>query len=395
MNKNKVIKFEFNLKTKARFGIGEALNLGKYLKELKFKRVGIIIDSGISNLKYVKEILENIQKQDFIKIKVWEYNLNAEPDYDSLDRIKVDFLDTDSKPIVDCFIGIGGGSVIDFAKGLATLVTNPGKAINYRGFPTDINPCLPVVALPTTAGTGSEVTYNAVFIDRKEKKKLGINTMDNFPALAILDPILTLSCPKPVTVSSGIDALVHNLESYVSRKTDPLTKIFAREGFRLIFNNLSKVLVEPKNIEIRANLQLGAYLGGMALLGSGGGPTGALSYPLGVHFKVPHGFAGGVFLPYIVEHNVKNGYDYSELYDLIEGVDRSIDRKQKNKLFSQKLFQLGRKLGIPSTLRGFGVNENNLNILLKEAENLDKAFSQNPIPFPVKEGKKLLIKLTK
>ncbi len=393
MKKTSFPNFEFNLRTKAKFGAGEALNLGKYLKELSFKRIGVILDSGISDLKYTKDILENIKKEGFEKIKPWVYNLKGEPDYDSLDRIKLIFLDKNSKPLVDCFVGIGGGSVIDFTKGLATLMVNLGEARQYRGFPIDINPSLPTIALPTTAGTGSEVTFNAVFIDLNEKKKLGINTKYNFPALAILDPILTLSCPKAVAVSSGIDALVHNLEGYVSKKTDSLTKIFAEEGFKLIFNNLPKVISSPKNLEIRFSLQLGAYLGGLTLLGSGGGPTGALSYALGVHFKVPHGLAGGVFLPYIVEHNVKNGYDYSKLYDLIEGADKSLNKKKKSQIFSGKLFNLWKKLGVPSNLKDFGVNKENLKVLLGEVENYEKAFEQNPTPFSVEDGKKLLLKL--
>jgi len=390
---NELKTFEFNVKTKTRFGAGIALNLGKYLKELTFKRIGILIDSGISNLRYVREILENIQKEEFSKVKILEYDLTAEPDYDSLDRIKLDFLDRSSKPVVDCFVGIGGGSVMDFAKGLATLAVNPGNAIIYRGFPRAINPSLPTIAVPTTAGTGSEVTYNAVFIDWKDKKKLGINTMHNFPVLAILDPILTLSCPKSVTVSSGMDALVHTLESYVARQSNPLTMIFAKEAFNLIFDNLYKVLDDPENIEIRAKLQLGAYLAGISLMNSGAGPAASLSYPLGVHFKVPHGLAGGVFLPRTVKHNVKNGYDYSELYDLIENADQSINNKEKNQLFSKKLFELCNKLGVPSTLRGFNVSETNIGILLEETEHLDKAFAQNPIPFSVEDGKRLLMNM--
>lgn len=393
MKECKSFNFEFNLKTKTKFGVGTAVNLGKYLKDLSFTRIGIAIDPGITSLKYTEEILENIQKEGFSTVQIWEYNLNAEPDYDSLDKIKLYFLDRNSKPVVDCFVGIGGGSVIDFAKGLATLVVNPGKAITYRGFPTDINPSLPTIAVPTTAGTGSEVTYNAVFIDRKDKKKLGINTMYNFPVLAILDPLLTLSCPKSVTVSSGVDALVHTLESYVARQSNPLTRTFAKEAFNLIFNNLYKVLDDPENIETRANLQLGAYLAGISLMNSGSGPAGALSYSLGVRFKVPHGLAGGVFLPHIAEHNVKNGYDYSELYDLIETADKSINSKEKNQFFSKKLFELCKNLGVPPNLRVFGVNENNIGVLLKETEHLDKAFAQNPIPFSVEDGKRLLMKM--
>ena len=386
-------QFEFNLRTKTHFGVGLATKLGEYLEALSFGRIGIIIDSSVRKTDYGKKVLESVEKRKFDTVKVWAYDLGAEPDYDSLDRVKPTFMSKNSTPSVDCFVGIGGGSVIDFAKGLATLVVNPGKAIEYRGFPKEINPSLPTIAVPTTAGTGSEVTYNAVFTDLADKKKLGINTMHNFPVLAILDPNLTLSCPKSVTVSSGMDALVHTLESYAARGSNPLTKVFARGAFRLIFNSLSNVLSNPKNITIRANLQLGAYLASISLMNSGSGPAGALSYPLGVHFHVPHGYAGGVFLPHIIKFNVKKGYDYSELYDLIENADKSKRKEEKNHLFSQKLLELCDSLGIPSSLKNFGVNKNNIDILLKETENLGKAFAQNPIPFSVEDGKKLLMEM--
>ena len=393
MNELESSEFEFNLRTKTRFGVSSATKLGEYLGELSFRRIGIIIDSGAQKTDHGKKVLKSVEEREFDIVKVWIYDLGAEPDYDSLDRIKPIFMSENSAPLVDCFVGIGGGSVIDFAKGLATLVVNPGRAVEYRGFPKNLNPSLPTIVVPTTAGTGSEVNYNAVFIDWHNKKKLGINTMYNFPVLAILDPKLTLSCPKSVTISAGADALVHTLESYAARQSNPLTRIFAREAFKLIFNNLSKVLGDPNNIEIRANLQLGAYLAGISLMNSGSGPAGALSYPLGVHFRVPHGYAGGVFLPYIIEFNAEKGYDYSELYDLIENADKSKRKEEKNHLFSQKLFELRDSLGIPSSLRSFGVNESNIDILLKETENLDKAFAQNPILFSIEDGKKLLIEM--
>jgi alcohol dehydrogenase class IV len=386
---------EFELKTKTRFGIGEALLLGQCLKELKFKKIGIIVDLGVYKTSYFKEILEGIKKEGFDKVKVWEYDLAGEPDYDSLDRIKLKFMEGNSKPLVDCFVGVGGGSVIDFAKGLATLVQNHGQSRNYRGFPVGINPSLPTVALPTTAGTGSEVTFNAVFIDWKEKKKLGINTKYNFPVLAIVDPKLTLSCPREALVSSAIDALVHNLEGYVSKKADILTRIFAKEGFGLAFNSLPKVMNNLNDLESRLNLQLGAYFGGLTLLGSGGGVTGALSYALGVNFKVPHGLAGGMFLPYVVRYNVKGGYDYSQFYDVIKGADKSFNKRKKNQIFSERLFRLWKKVGVPLGLKDFGVNGENVSLLLKEIENFEKAFAQNPVPFSVEEGKKLILALIK
>lgn len=370
--------FEFNLKTKLKVGESEALNSGKYLKEIGFKRIALIIDAGVFNLDYTKQIIEKIREQNFDSLKTWEYNLGGEPNYESLDEMRSAFS-------ADCFVAIGGGSVIDFAKGLATLANNPEPALNYRGFPANLKPSLPVIALPTTAGTGSEVTFNAVFISQKDKKKLGINTLNNFPVLAILDPKLTLSCPKRIIASSGLDALTHSLESYVAIQANGLTRIFAKEAFKFIFNNLWKVFDDMENLEIRKNLQLGAYLAGISLMNSGSGPAGALSYPLGVHFKVPHGLGNAIFLPYVVEHNFKNGYDYSELDKLAEAEGE----------FPQKIFNLCKKLEAPENLNELGITKENAEVFLKDVEVLDKAFAQNPIPFTVEDGKKLVLNLIK
>lgn len=180
---------------------------------------------------------------------------------------------------------------------------------------------------------------------------MGINTMNNFPVLAILDPMLTLNCPRSVTVSSGMDALVHTTESYAATKSSPLTRIFSREVFKHLFVNLKNVLDYPTDIEIRAHLQFGSYLAGIALMNGGSGPAGALSYPLGVNFNEPHGLAGAVFLPHIVEHNVKMGYDYRELFDVIDETEKTRKertQKAKNQLFSRRLYELCSKLGVPS-----------------------------------------------
>lgn len=392
MNLKKEI-FEFNLKTKTKFGVGIAVNLAEYLKELSYKKIGLVIDKKVSHTTYAKEILTKIKQSKFNDVIIWKYDLEGEPDYISLDKIKQKFIDKKHKPLVDCFVGIGGGSVIDFAKGLATLTTNPGPAINYRGFPKNIDTSLPTIAIPTTAGTASEVTYNAVFVDKKTNKKKGINTMDNFPVLAIIDPKLSLSCPKSVTLSSGGDAIVHTLESYVAVQSNSYTRIFAKEAFKLLFNNITKVIEKPDDIEVRANLSFGSYLAGISLMNSGSGPAGALSYLIGPFHNVPHGIAGSIFLPYIVKHNVEHGYDYSELYDLIEGMDKSISKKMKSKMFSEKIFETWKKIGIPDSLTTFGINKKNIDVLLKEVKKFEAAFAQNPIPFTTEDGKKLLKKM--
>lgn len=393
-NSKSSMDFDFNLKTNAKFGAKKALRLAQYLKELSLTQPGVIVDGGIAGLEYTKKVLAALENEPGLTVKVWIYDLRHEPDYDSLDRIKTMFLDASGKPVTDCFVGIGGGSVLDFAKGLATVVVNPGKAVQYKGFPTDIVPSLPTIALPTTAGTGSEVTYNAVFTDNNARKKLGINTRNNYPALAILDPVFTINSPMPVWVSSGMDALVHTLESYMAVQSNPMSRIFAREAFDMIFNNLSLIRDNPGDVEIRAKVQYGAYLAGIALINSGSGVAGALSYPLGVYFKVPHGIAGAVFIAHVVKHNVKAGYDYSELYDLIDLADRTLPKNLKNEQFTEKMFALCKKLDVPENLGCFGVNADTVQLFLDEISSLEGAFAQNPVTFTIEDGKRLVRNMT-
>lgn len=386
--------FDFNLKTNAKFGAEKALRLAQYIKELSLTRPGVIVDGGIAGLEYTKNVLAALEKEPGLTVKIWVYDIRHEPDYDSLDRIKTRFLDASGRPVTDCFIGIGGGSVLDFAKGLATVVVNPGKAVYYKGFPTGIVPSLPIIAIPTTAGTGSEVTYNAVFTDNDTKKKLGINTHNNYPALAVLDPLFTVDSPISVTVSSGMDALVHTLESYMAVQSNPMSRIFAKEAFSMVFNNLFLVTDKPADVEVRAKVQYGAYLAGISLINSGSGVAGALSYPLGVHFKVPHGIAGAVFIAHVVKHNMKAGYDYSDLYDLIERTDHTLPKNIKNERFTEKMFTLCKKLNVPENLGGFGVNAGTVQIFLEEIGSLERAFAQNPVPFTVEDGKRLVRSMT-
>ncbi len=382
--------FEFNLKTKTKFGEGISENLGEYLKEFKLSRVGLIVDSAVYDNPEIKKIIEKINKSSFKNVKIWKYDLKGEPDYDTLDIVKKEFLDENNNPTVDCFVGIGGGSVIDFSKGMSTLVVNPGNSRDYRGFPKDINPSLPTIAIPTVAGTAAEVTYNAVFNDKKIKKKLGINTFNNFPVLSILDPTLTATCPVSVTISTGMDAMVHALESYVTNNSNLITKMHAKNAFGLLYNNLLKIKEKPNDISIRSNLLFGSYLAGISLMNSGAGPASGLQYILGAQYEIPHGIAGAVFIPYVVKHNAENGVDYSELYDQIEEIDTCKTKEEKIREFPEKIFELCRTLDIPENLSHFGVTKQNADDLIKRVEELEGMFVQNPVKFTIEDGKNIV-----
>lgn len=382
--------FTFQLKTKAMFGKGVFSQLPHVVENMGFKRTGIVIDPAVYKNKGVKKVLRDLSKKN--KVTVHVYQLKGEPTYEYLDKVKGEFK-KGKKSVVDCFVGIGGGSVMDFTKGLATLANNSGPSIKYRGFPTSIKPSVPVIAVPTTSGTGSEVAYNAVFVDTGAKKKLGINTENNYPVLAVLDPELTVSCPRSVTVSSGLDALVHTLESFVCVKATLASRFYAKEAFRLILNNLYKTVKDPKDIKARFNMMLGAYWAMASLSNSSSGPTGAMSYLLGATYDVPHGIAGGVFIGKITRINHDNGYyDYANLYDVIKRERVSnFSMKRRSEIVVEKIEKLIKKLNVPNHLRGFGVTVADYDLFYDHAVNIYKAaFELNPVKLSKNSIKKML-----
>jgi alcohol dehydrogenase class IV len=199
-----------------------------------------------------------------------------------------------------------------------------------------------------------------------------------------------LSCPLSVTVSSGMDALTHALESYVAKGKTPVSKVFSGQAFSLVFNNLIALSEDLDNIELRARLLLGSYLAGIGLQNSGAGPAAALSYVIGSHYNVPHGIAGGIFLSPVVKLNVAKGcLDYSGLYNLIEGFDRSISEVEKNRRFSEALENLSRKLSVPASVKGYGVSPDDIDFLVEESFWLKGAIEQSPVAFTETECKSI------
>jgi alcohol dehydrogenase len=383
-------KIDFLLNSNMKHGIGEFEKLPSYLKEMDFLNIAVVVDRALVDLEYVKKVLAECE-DSFNKCERLIYTLAGEPTYDYLDECSAKMRKYGN---IDVIVGIGGGSVIDLAKGIAVLMTNEGPGLNYRGFPKKIKRPIPVVAVPTTAGTGSDATYNAVFTDSKAQKKLGINTTMNFPVLSILDPNLISSCPKGIIASSGMDALTHALESFVSKRATIVSRMFSIEAARLLFPNLETVLDFPEDIGIKGNLQLGAYLAGIALFNSSSGPAGALSYLLGTWYKVPHGIAGAVFLPHIHRFNFEKGYyGYSILYDAIYK-DTNKDEKEKAGYITDRIFFLNRKLGVEEKLSSYGVKEEDLKRFEQEAlTTLKPAFDFNPMKMEERDIRELLHKI--
>jgi alcohol dehydrogenase class IV len=261
---------------------------------------------------------------------------------------------------------------------LAILCKNQGPSITYKGFPTELNKPLPVIAVPSTTGTGSEVVYNASFIDEDTQTKLGINYKHNYPVLAVLDPLLPACAPIQVLASSGCDALVHALEAYMSNQSNQHSKLFSKHAYHLIITNMNHLLQGRGDNENWLNMQWSAVYAMFALSNSTSGPTAALSYYLGTHYKVNHGMAGAVFIGKICRYNHDNGfYGLGGLYDSTNR--NKPDIKEKSAFVVQQIEDLLELAGVPKSLEGFGVKENEKENFNEFARKAKPAFDFNPI----------------
>lgn len=382
--------FSFQLDSRLQYGFGASRKLGAFVKDRGWKHIALVVDQGVMPIPYfqtIRGLLESVAGIHLIPVRS-----NEEPSYDYLDQLADALRDIVA---VDALIAIGGGSAMDIGKALAVLRTNPGPALNYRGFDKVTVPGVPSVCIPTTAGTGSEVTINAVFTDKAEMKKLGINGRYLNAAYAVLDGEWTIHCPTHIAISSGMDALVHTLESFMTTNANPLTRALNREAFKLLYENLPALVNAPNDPEKRQLILLGAYLAAAGLFNSGSGVAGAMSYPIGVHFKVPHGIGGGILIASIVAHNVEQGYyDYAELLDMVEQ-HPDWDKKKKAQRLAEIIRKLADHLGVPRTLGQWGINRSNLDHVVELMNPLQGAFNQNPVPFATGcDARKILLQHT-
>jgi len=375
-------QFNFIFKGNIFFGIGARNNIDMILKTNNYQKACIVIDHALMSVPLIRDYISKFKCES--KIIICDI---SEPNYNSLEEKRKEL----DNIRFDVFIGIGGGSALDLAKGLSVLSENNGPAISYRGF-NKFNPKIPpIIGIPTTAGTGSEITPNASFIDSNEKKKMGINGEAIRPKYAILDPEMTLSCPLGATISAGVDSLVHATEAFSAKKSNKMANLFAKEGFKIVIDNLPLIADNLDNNKVREKLMYGAFLSAIALMNSGTGPAAAMSYPLGVRFGVPHGIGGGIFLPHVIKYNIDQGfYNYGNLYPF-NNRNKSEDALAKD--FLNLINKTWKIIKVPEDLRKFGMVDSDIDLFVSDTMDLRGALDQNPKEFYENEIKLILKKL--
>jgi alcohol dehydrogenase class IV len=281
----------------------------------------------------------------------------------------------------EMIIGIGGGSAMDVAKLVSVLLTNDvsleqllGKAeIAVRGIPT--------LMVPTTAGTGSEVTQNAIVLVPEEQVKIGIVNSKLVPDCVILDPILTLSLPPAITATTGLDALAHAIECYTSKKANPFSDTFALKAISLISSNLRRAYRNGQDIEARHGMLLGAMFGGICIATSSTTAVHALAYPLGGKYRMSHGLSNAVLLPHIMQFNLDAAEDRFQDIAVAMGLDvAGLTTRQAAEKMIENLYALNKDLNIPSGIAAQGVTEADLDGLVEAASKVTRLLENNPKP---------------
>ncbi len=301
--------FDFHTPTHVNFGPGTLANLGELAREMGAARTLLVTDAGLNAAGHPQRALDSLRGAG---LQVFVFDDVEENPTSRHVEAGVRFAQPHS---IDLIVSVGGGSAMDCAKGINFLLTNGGHMIDYKGFGKAKKPMLPSIGVPTTAGTGSEAQSYALIADEQTHLKMACGDRKAAFRIAILDPEVTVSQPAKVTALTGIDALSHALEAYVTTRRSPVSQIFAREAWKLLEVNLEKVLTEPGDLEARGAMQVGAFLAGTAIENSMLGACHACANPLTAHYGITHGLAIGIMLPHVLRFNARSaaGDLYHEL----------------------------------------------------------------------------------
>jgi alcohol dehydrogenase len=365
--------FDFQLRTRLVFGAGALARLGTLGRELDFRRTLLVADSGLVSSGHVAEATEVLAAAGIEVIPFHEFDVN--PDTLMCERGR----DASATLRVDSIIGLGGGSSLDCAKGINFLLTNGGRIQDYQGYGKARLPLLPMIAVPTTAGTGSEAQTYALISDADTHVKMACGDAKAAFRVALLDPALTVSQPAAVTAAAGFDAIAHAVESYVTTKRSAVSDTFAREAWRLLEANYERVLTNPHDLEARGAMQLGAHYAGVAIEHSMLGATHACANPLTQHYGTTHGAAIALMLPHVVRWNGPVvASRYAELLQ-ISG-RRAPDETNAGETLAARLDELKAAGALDEDLSMAGIQEDALEMLAVEAAR-QWTGTFNPRPF--------------
>lgn len=353
--------FMYELPTEIVFGNGSVRQLPQIVDRLNGMKVFVVSDPGVRDAGILEKLTSPLDASGIVYEVFTE--VEREPDVKTIGIATVQ-----AKAFgADIVVGIGGGSALDAAKAVAVMVNNPGEITQYAGLNKLPNAGIPIVCVPTTAGTGSEVTIWTVISEKVNNRKFGIGGKYLAPTLALCDPELTWTLPGPMTAATGIDALTHALESFVNKATQPISEALSRESMRLIARSLREAVAQGDNMKARYDMLLASTIAAMAFNPTRLGLAHALCMPLGGKFKVPHGIANAILLPQVMEFNlVGNLEKFKEIAEIFGERTEGLSLREAAQLSVKAIRKLNEDVGIPAGLSVYGVTEDDLEYIALE-----------------------------
>ncbi|MEX0703010.1 MAG: iron-containing alcohol dehydrogenase [Planctomycetales bacterium] len=352
--------FDYQPRTRVVFGNGTVDRLGELALEHGARRVFLVTDEGLARAGHERHGVEALRRAG-LEVVVYD-DVHPDPTTADVDRA----LAVAREANVDLIVGLGGGSSMDCAKGVNFLLSNGGRMHDYRGVGKATRPMLPMIAVPTTAGTGSEAQSFAVIADAETHMKMACGDKKAACKVALLDPELTLSMPPAVTAATGIDALSHAVESFVTTARNAVSQLFSRQAWRLLSSAFLRVLDDPLDREARGAMLLGAHLAGAAIENSMLGATHSLANPLSARYGVTHGVAIGVMLPHVVRYNQEAA---AALYAKL-AADAGLCPEEDPaaaELLAEHLEMLAARAGMPASLAECGVERSACGAMAEQA----------------------------
>jgi len=360
--------FDFQPLGRVCFEAGAIARLGEVVRDLGGRRVLLVTDPGLEHAGHPQRAEQSVREAG---LEVFTFDGVKENPTEREVEAGVVFARTHG---IDSIVAVGGGSSMDCAKGINFLISNGGRMSDYKGFGRATKPMLPSVGVPTTAGTGSEAQSYALITDEKTHLKLACGDKKAAFRVSILDPEVTVSQPRLVTAVTGIDAVAHAIESFVSTRRNPFSEMCALTAFHHLEPNFERVMAHPADLAARSAMLLGAHFAGMAIESAMLGVCHSCANPLTAHYGITHGIAIGVMLPHVIRFNAGHAAT-AKLY-LQLGVPSAA-------ALADRVTELLTHSGLPKSLKECGVSETILPLLAEEAnEQWTARFNPRPIDQP-------------
>ncbi|GAX90019.1 iron-containing alcohol dehydrogenase family protein [Effusibacillus lacus] len=347
-------EFSFHLPSFIEFGYGKASRLGERILQLGAGKVFLVADKGVESAGILNRLTESLQSSG-LQYDIYT-DVEPDPSLETINRGAKVF----KANRYDCIVAVGGGSPIDAAKGIRVVASNGGSIGDYAGVNRiPAAPAIPLIAIPTTSGTGSEVTIFGVYSDWHNNVKVTVTSQHMAPALALVDPELTVSLPAKMTAATGIDALAHGIETFFSLRSRPASDALAMEAISVVNANLRRAVSDGSDIDARIGMSHGSLLAGMAFNNGFLGLAHAIGSALSGHCHVPHGIAIGLLLPHVVEFNSPARPEKAAKIAELMGVTADGTAELAEEA-APAVAQLVQDIGLPTRLREVGVPEEKL-----------------------------------